>query len=44
MAEALRADGLTLRRIAARLNQSGVATARGGLRQPQQVANLLRRA
>ena len=44
MAESLRADGLTLRQIAARLNQSGVATARGGRWQPQQVANLLRRA
>jgi DNA invertase Pin-like site-specific DNA recombinase len=30
LAEALRAEGLTLRQIAARLNQSGVATARGG--------------
>jgi hypothetical protein len=44
MAASLRADGLTLRQIAARLNQSGVATARGGRWQPQQVANLLRRA
>ena len=44
LAEAWRAEGLTLRRIAARLNQSGVATARGGRWQPQQVATLLRRA
>jgi hypothetical protein len=44
LAEALRAEGLPLRQIAGRLNQSGVATARGGRWQPQQVANLLRRA
>jgi DNA invertase Pin-like site-specific DNA recombinase len=44
VAESLRAECLTLRQIAGRLNQSGVATARGGRWQPQQVANLLRRA
>jgi DNA invertase Pin-like site-specific DNA recombinase len=43
MVEALKAEGLSLRAIAARLTAAGVETARGGVWSAMQVSNVLKR-
>jgi Recombinase len=43
MVEALKAEGLSLRAIAARLTAAGVETVRGGAWSAMQVSNVLKR-